>query len=91
MVISVTKSAEKKTYTIYLLIINFIEWLKIGFAAADQSLLILKLIDAGLPKDNVMIIISSMYIVKIITPIILSKYISGPKPMSIYLKVTPFR
>jgi len=74
-----------------LLIINFIEWLKIGFAATNQSLITLKLIDAGLPKDNVMVIISSMYIVKIITPIIVSKYTSGPKPMSVYLKLILFR
>jgi len=74
-----------------LLIINFKEWLKFGFAAADQSLLILKLIYAGLPKDNVMVIISSMYIVKIITSMFVSKYTSGPKPMSVYLNLTPFR
>ncbi|CAH1738886.1 unnamed protein product [Aphis gossypii] len=64
---------------------------EIGFAATSQSLITLKLIDAGLPKDNVMVIISSMYIVKIITPIIVSKYTSGPKPMSVYLKLIPFR
>ncbi|XP_050058688.1 acetyl-coenzyme A transporter 1-like isoform X2 [Aphis gossypii] len=79
-----------KTPSIWVLSIALLTT-EIGFAAADQSLLILKLIDAGLPKDIVMVIISSMYIVKIITPILLSKYTSGPKPMSVYLKVTPFR
>ncbi|XP_026811512.1 acetyl-coenzyme A transporter 1-like [Rhopalosiphum maidis] len=64
---------------------------EIGFATTVPNLLILKLIETGMPKDNIMVISSSTYIVNIITPIIISKYTSGPKPMSLFLKVTPFR
>ncbi|XP_060852728.1 acetyl-coenzyme A transporter 1-like [Rhopalosiphum padi] len=64
---------------------------EIGFATTEQSLLILKLIETGVPKHNIMVINSSTYIVNIITPIIISKYTSGPKPMSVFLKVTPAR
>jgi len=51
----------------------------------------LKLIDAGVPKDSIMIIQTGMYAVKMIVPVIAVKYTSGPKPMSIYLNVTPIR
>jgi len=51
----------------------------------------LKLIDAGVPKDNIMIIQTGLYAVKIIIPVIAVKYTSGPKPISTYLNVTPFR
>ncbi|XP_060851373.1 acetyl-coenzyme A transporter 1-like [Rhopalosiphum padi] len=64
---------------------------EIGFATTEQNLFILKLIETGVPKDNIMVINSSTYIVNIITPIIISKYTSGPKPMSVFLKVTPAR
>ncbi|XP_060866110.1 acetyl-coenzyme A transporter 1-like isoform X2 [Metopolophium dirhodum] len=62
----------------------------IGFASTD-SVVNLKLIDAGVPKDNIMIIQTGMYAVKIIIPVIAVKYTSGPKPISTYLNVTPFR
>jgi len=52
---------------------------------------ILKLIDVGFPKDNIMIIQTGMYIIKMIVPVITAKYTAGPKPMSIYLNVTPIK
>lgn len=64
--------------------------LKIGFAATD-SVSILKLIDAGVPKDNIMVIHTSMFVVKMILPLIVAKYTCGPKPMTVYLKATPIR
>jgi len=64
--------------------------LKIGFAATD-SLAVLKLIDAGVPKDNIMVIHTTMFLVKMILPLVVAKYTSGPKPMNIYLTATPFR
>ncbi|XP_060850017.1 acetyl-coenzyme A transporter 1-like isoform X2 [Rhopalosiphum padi] len=64
---------------------------KIGFASSAITVWILQLIDAGVPKDNVMLINSSMIIVKVITPIIISKYTAGPKTMSIYLIMSPIR
>jgi len=51
----------------------------------------LKLIDVGFPKDNIMIIQTGMYIIKMIVPVITAKYTAGPKPMSVYLKVTPIK
>uniref|UniRef100_A0A2H8TZP9 Acetyl-coenzyme A transporter 1 n=2 Tax=Melanaphis sacchari TaxID=742174 RepID=A0A2H8TZP9_9HEMI len=51
----------------------------------------LKLIDAGVPKDEIMIITLVMYIVKFFFPIIVSKYVTSSKPMSYYLKMTPIR
>lgn len=64
--------------------------LKIGFAATD-NVSILKLIDAGVPKDNIMVIHTMMFVVKIIMPLIIAKYTSGPKTMNIYLTAIPIR
>ncbi|CAI6365998.1 unnamed protein product [Macrosiphum euphorbiae] len=63
---------------------------RIGFAATD-SISTLKLIDAGVSKDDIMVINTAMYVVKMIIPLIIAKYTSGPKPLSLYLKVTPIR
>ncbi|XP_025208442.1 acetyl-coenzyme A transporter 1-like isoform X1 [Melanaphis sacchari] len=63
---------------------------KIGFAATD-SVSILRLIDAGVPKDNIMVIHTTMFAVKIILPLIIAKYTSGPKPMNVYLSAIPVR
>ncbi|XP_025194188.1 acetyl-coenzyme A transporter 1-like isoform X2 [Melanaphis sacchari] len=60
---------------------------RVGFAATD-SVSPLKLIDAGVSKDDMMIINTSMFLVKIILPLIIARYTSGPKPMSLYLKAT---
>jgi len=51
----------------------------------------LKFIDAGVPKDDIMVIRTTMYVVKMIMPLVVSKYTSGPKPMNVYLTATPFR
>ncbi|KAE9541116.1 hypothetical protein AGLY_004361 [Aphis glycines] len=64
--------------------------MKIGFSATD-SVSNLKLIDAGISKDDIMIITISMYIVKMIVPLIVSKYTSSTKPMSAYMKLMPIR
>ncbi|XP_022165996.1 acetyl-coenzyme A transporter 1-like [Myzus persicae] len=63
---------------------------KIGFAATD-SLAILKLIDAGVQKDNIMVIQTTMYLVKMVLPLVVAKCTSGPKPLNIYLTATPIR
>uniref|UniRef100_A0A2S2QHE6 Acetyl-coenzyme A transporter 1 n=1 Tax=Sipha flava TaxID=143950 RepID=A0A2S2QHE6_9HEMI len=63
---------------------------KIGFAATD-SVSILKLIDAGVSKDSIMVIHTAMFAIKIILPLVVAKYTSGPKPLSIYLNATPIR
>ncbi|XP_060877593.1 acetyl-coenzyme A transporter 1-like isoform X2 [Metopolophium dirhodum] len=63
---------------------------KIGFAATD-SVAVLKLIDAGVPKDDIVFIKTTMFVVKIILPLVVAKYTSGPKPMNVYLTATPIR
>ncbi|XP_022174745.1 acetyl-coenzyme A transporter 1-like [Myzus persicae] len=63
---------------------------RIAYTATD-SISHLKLIDAGVSKDDIMIITSALYIIKFIMPIFVSEYITGPKPMSYFLKITPFR
>jgi len=52
---------------------------------------ILKLIDAGVPKDNIVFIKTTMFVVKMILPLVVAKYTSGPKPMNVYLTATPIR
>ncbi|CAI6366795.1 unnamed protein product [Macrosiphum euphorbiae] len=63
---------------------------RIGYTATD-SVSNLKLIDAGVSKDDIMIITTALYIIKCIMPIFVSKYVTGPKPMTYFLKITPFR
>ncbi|KAE9541283.1 hypothetical protein AGLY_004528 [Aphis glycines] len=63
---------------------------RIGFIATE-SVSVLKLIDAGLSKDNIMIMTTVMYVGKFAIPIFISKYITSIKPMSYYLKMTPIR
>jgi len=63
--------------------------LKIGFA--PDSMLNLKLIDGGLRKDDIMIILVAQRLIKIIIPLIVAKNTSGPQSMSIYVNITPFR
>jgi len=46
----------------------------------------LELVDAGVSKDDITVINTGMFVVKIIIPLVTAKYTSGPKPMSIYLK-----
>ncbi|XP_050522845.1 acetyl-coenzyme A transporter 1-like isoform X1 [Daktulosphaira vitifoliae] len=63
---------------------------EIGFTATD-NVTTLKLLDAGLPTENLMMITLAFYPAKILIPVIVSKYTSGPKPMSALLNVYPFR
>jgi len=65
--------------------------LQIGFSAIRPALTNLKLVDAGVPKEDLMLLGTAMFVVKIFTPLAVSKYTSGPKPMSVYLNITPVR
>lgn len=60
-----------------------------GFSV--ESAFQLKLIDAGVSRDDVMLINTLMQILRLFVPLFVSSYTSGPKPMSIYLNMTPFR
>ncbi|XP_050430838.1 acetyl-coenzyme A transporter 1-like isoform X2 [Adelges cooleyi] len=62
---------------------------KIAFAANNVTNL--KLIDAGVSQDKLVIVQTALYPFRLLLPIILSKYTTGPKPMSTLLNVLPFR
>lgn len=51
----------------------------------------LKLIDAGVSKDDIMFMTTVMTVFRIVIPIPLAKYTGGPKPLSFYLKFMPIR
>jgi len=63
---------------------------KIGFAPSEK-VLNLKLIDVGVPKENIMIMQTGLYVIRMIIPVIAAKYTAGPKPMSIYLNIMPIK
>lgn len=59
--------------------------LKIGFAPANTEIVSLKLIDAGVSKDIITFIGSSMSGMNIVLPIIIAKFVSGPKTLNVFL------
>lgn len=59
--------------------------------STSESVTNLKLIDAGVSKDDIMIITTAMFILKMCLPIFVTKYTTGPKPISLYLKLMPAR
>ncbi|ESO82542.1 hypothetical protein LOTGIDRAFT_197858 [Lottia gigantea] len=63
---------------------------KVAFSATD-SLTSLKLIESGMPKERLAVFAIPMIPIQIVLPIFISKYTSGPRPMSIFLKAMPFR
>ncbi|XP_060878679.1 acetyl-coenzyme A transporter 1-like [Metopolophium dirhodum] len=63
---------------------------KIGFAATN-GVSVLKLIDAGVPKETITVIKTTILVVKMISPLAVAKYTSGPKPMNVYLTSTLIR
>ena len=64
--------------------------LQIGFAAAD-AVTGLKLIEMGVPKEKLAMLGIPMVPVQILLPLIISRHITGPKPLSIFLKAMPYR
>lgn len=63
---------------------------KIGFSAVDV-VSGLKIIDKGVPKDDIAMIGLLLIPLQIILPVLIAKYTSGPKPMNVYLKSIPYR
>lgn len=63
---------------------------KVAFAACD-AVSSLKLIDAGVPKDKLALLVVPLVPLQIILPLIISKYTTGPRPMAVYLKAIPYR
>ncbi|XP_037046503.1 acetyl-coenzyme A transporter 1 [Bradysia coprophila] len=63
---------------------------KAGFAACD-AVTSLKLVDAGVPKDKLALLVIPLVPLQIILPLIISRYTTGPKPMEVFLKAYPYR
>lgn len=64
---------------------------KFAYALCD-NVMKLKLLEAGIPKDSLLILIMlSMMPTEIILPLIVTKYTTGPKPTETYIKFIPFR
>lgn len=64
---------------------------KFAYALCD-NVMKLKLLDAGIKKDNLLILIMiSMMPTEIFLPLIVTKYTTGPKPTETYIKFIPFR
>lgn len=63
---------------------------KVAFAACD-AVSSLKLIDNGVPKDKLALLVVPLVPLQIVLPLVISKYTTGPKPMAVYLKAIPYR
>ncbi|XP_028650335.1 acetyl-coenzyme A transporter 1 [Erpetoichthys calabaricus] len=63
---------------------------KIGFSAAD-AVTGLKLVEEGVPKEQLALLAVPMVPLQILLPLIISKYTAGPRPLDIFYKAFPFR
>lgn len=63
---------------------------KIGFSASD-AVSGLKLVEAGVPREDLALLAVPLVPVQIIMPIILAKHTTGPKPLSLWLRAFPLR
>lgn len=63
---------------------------KVTFAACD-AVSSLKIVEAGVPKDKLALLVVPLVPLQIFLPLALSKYTTGPKPMEVYIKAIPYR
>ncbi|MBN3302847.1 acetyl-coenzyme A transporter 1 [Amia ocellicauda] len=63
---------------------------KMGFSAAD-AVTGLKLVEEGVPKEQLALLAVPMVPLQILLPLIISKYTAGPRPLDIFYKAFPFR
>ncbi|KAJ8986188.1 hypothetical protein NQ317_005662 [Molorchus minor] len=63
---------------------------KIGFSSTD-SVMTLKLVEAGIPKERLGLIAVPLIPVQLAMPLVIAKYTTGPKPLDIFLKAIPYR
>ncbi|XP_004932099.1 acetyl-coenzyme A transporter 1 [Bombyx mandarina] len=63
---------------------------KLGFCAAD-AVSGLKLVEAGVPREDLALLAVPLVPVQIIMPVILAKHTTGPAPLSLWLKAFPLR
>ncbi|CAB1348264.1 unnamed protein product [Coregonus sp. 'balchen'] len=63
---------------------------KMGFSAAD-AVTGLKLVEAGVPKEQLALLAVPMVPLQVLLPLIISKYTAGPRPLDVFYKAFPFR
>lgn len=63
---------------------------KVGFSAAD-AVTGLKLVEAGVPKEELALLAVPMVPLQILLPVVISKYTAGPRPLDVFYKAFPFR
>lgn len=63
---------------------------KIGFSATD-SVMSLKLVETGIPKEQLGLMAVPLIPLQIALPLVISKYTTGPRPLDIFLKAIPYR
>lgn len=63
---------------------------KMGFSAAD-AVTGLKLVEAGVPKEQLALLAVPMVPLQILLPVVISKYTAGPRPLDVFYKAFPFR
>jgi len=76
------KVLKKKMVGIYIL---FALTSRIGLCAVD-NITGLKLIEKGIPKENMALLAVPITPISIIMPLIISKYTAGPKPLNVWVK-----
>lgn len=65
-------------------------YFQIGFSAAD-AVTGLKLVEAGVPKEQLALLAVPMVPLQILLPLVISKYTAGPRPLDVFYKAFPFR
>ncbi|XP_059186763.1 acetyl-coenzyme A transporter 1 [Centropristis striata] len=63
---------------------------KMGFSAAD-AVTGLKLVEAGVPKEQLALLAVPMVPLQILLPVVISKYTAGPRPLDVFYRAFPFR
>uniref|UniRef100_A0A3B4FUN5 Solute carrier family 33 member 1 n=1 Tax=Pundamilia nyererei TaxID=303518 RepID=A0A3B4FUN5_9CICH len=63
---------------------------QMGFSAAD-AVTGLKLMEAGVPKEQLALLAVPMVPLQIFLPVVISRYTAGPRPLDIFYKAFPFR
>ncbi|XP_050525711.1 acetyl-coenzyme A transporter 1-like isoform X2 [Daktulosphaira vitifoliae] len=60
-------------------------------AFAIESIMSAKFLEQGITKDDIVLVDLSLYPIGLIVAFVVAKYTIGPKPMSLFLKVMPYR
>ncbi|KAJ2949050.1 hypothetical protein O0L34_g5991 [Tuta absoluta] len=63
---------------------------KLGFCASD-AVSGLKLVEAGVPREDLALLAVPLIPVQIIMPVLLAKHTTGPEPLSLWLRAFPLR